>query len=52
LVYSNYMRITDTINSHKSEDRNITDKLPHMVLQQTKVQRMQSQIFYFHTGKI
>jgi hypothetical protein len=34
------------------EDRDITDKLPQMLLATTKVPRMQSQIFYFHTGKI
>jgi hypothetical protein len=41
-----------SIDSQKSEDRDITDKLPQMLLATTKVQRMQSQIFYFHTGKI
>jgi hypothetical protein len=28
LAYFDYMRIADTINSQKSEDRDITDKLP------------------------
>jgi hypothetical protein len=51
-AYFDYMRVTDTIYSQKSEDRDITDKLPQMLLATTKVPRMQSQIFYFHTGKI
>jgi hypothetical protein len=38
--------------SRKSEDHDITDKLPQMLLATTKVPRMQLQIFYFHTGKI
>jgi hypothetical protein len=40
-----------SIDSQKSEDRDITDKLPSMLLATTKVPRMQSQIFYFNTGK-
>jgi hypothetical protein len=51
-AYFDYMRVADTIDSQKSEDRDITDKLPYMLLATTKVPRMQSQIFYFHTGKI
>jgi hypothetical protein len=51
-AYFDYMRVADTINSQKSEDHVITDKLPYMLLVTTKVPRMQSQIFYFHTGKI
>jgi hypothetical protein len=27
-AYFDYMRVADTIDSQKSEDRNITDKLP------------------------
>jgi hypothetical protein len=27
-AYFDYMRVTDTIDSQKSEDRDITDKLP------------------------
>jgi hypothetical protein len=27
-TYFDYMRVVDTIDSHKSEDRDITDKLP------------------------
>jgi hypothetical protein len=46
------MRVANTINSQKTEDRDITDKLPQMLWATTKVPRMQSQIFYFHTGKI
>jgi hypothetical protein len=49
-VSSQYHRLS--INSQKLEDRDITDKLPQMLLATTKVPRMQSQIFYFHTGKI
>jgi hypothetical protein len=41
-----------SINSQKMEDRDITDKLLKMLLATTKVPRMQSQIFFFHTGKI
>jgi hypothetical protein len=52
LVYFDYMRVADTIDSQKSEDRDITDKLPQMLLATAKVPRMQSQIFFFHTGKI
>jgi hypothetical protein len=50
-AYFDYMRVADTIDSQKSEDRDITDKLPFMMLATTKVPRMQSQVFYFHTGK-
>jgi hypothetical protein len=42
-AYFDYMRAADTIDSQKSEDRDITDKLPKMLLATTKVQRMQSQ---------
>jgi hypothetical protein len=52
LVYFDYMRVADTIDSHKSEDRDITDKLLQMLLMTIKVPQMQSQIFDFHTGKI
>jgi hypothetical protein len=51
-AYFDYMRVADTIDSQKSEDRDITDKLPEMQLATTKVPRMQSQIFYFYAGKI
>jgi hypothetical protein len=51
-AYFNYMRGADTTYSQKSEDRDITDKLPEMLPATTKVPRMQSQIFYFHAGKI
>jgi hypothetical protein len=51
-AYFDYMRVADTIDSQKSEDRDIPDKLPWMLLATTKVPRMQSQIFYFHTGNI
>jgi hypothetical protein len=51
-AYFDYMRVADTIDSQKSEDRDITDKLPYMLLATTKAPHMQSQIFYFHTGKI
>jgi hypothetical protein len=51
-AYFDYMRVADTVDSQKSEERDITDKLPQMLLATTKVPRMQSQIFYFHTGKI
>jgi hypothetical protein len=51
-AYFDYMRVADTIDSQKSEDRDITDRLPQMLLATTKAPRMQSQIFYFHTGKI
>jgi hypothetical protein len=30
-VYFVYMRVADTINSLKTEDRGITDKLPQML---------------------
>jgi hypothetical protein len=50
--YFDYMRVADTIDSQKSEVRNIADKLPQMLLATTKVPRMQSQIFYFDTCKI
>jgi hypothetical protein len=49
-AYFVYMRVADTIVSQKSEDHDITDKL--LLLATTKVPRMQSEIFYFHTGKI
>jgi hypothetical protein len=52
LACFDYMRVANTIDSQKSEDRDITDKLPQMQLETTKVLRMQSQIFYFHTSKI
>jgi hypothetical protein len=45
------MTVADTINSHKSKDHNITDKLPQMLLATTKLPQAQLQIFYFHTGK-
>jgi hypothetical protein len=51
-AYFDYMRAANTINSQKTEDSDITDKLPQMLLATTKVPQMQSQIFYFHTGKI
>jgi hypothetical protein len=51
-AYFDYMRVADTIDSQKSEDRDITEKLPQMLPVTTKVPRMQSQIFYFYTGKI
>jgi hypothetical protein len=41
-----------SIDSQKSEDRDITDKALQMLLAITKVPRMQSQIFYFHIGKM
>jgi hypothetical protein len=50
--YFDYMRVADTIDFQKLEDRDITDKLPQMLLATTKVTRMQSQIFYFYKGKI
>jgi hypothetical protein len=51
-AYFDCMRAADTIDSQKSEDRDITDKLPQMLLATTKVPRIQSHIFYFLTGKI
>jgi hypothetical protein len=51
-TYFDYMRAADIIDSQNSEDRDIADKLPQMLLATTKVPRMQSQIFYFHIGKI
>jgi hypothetical protein len=51
-AYFDYMRVANTIDSQKSEDRDITDKLPYMLLATTKVSQMQLQIFYFHTVKI
>jgi hypothetical protein len=51
-AYFDYMRVADTIDSQKYEDRDVTDKLSQMLLATTEVPRMQSQIFYFHTGKI
>jgi hypothetical protein len=50
IVSSRHHRLS--IDSQKAEDRDITDKLPQMLLATTKVPRMQSQIFYFHTGEI
>jgi hypothetical protein len=52
LAYFDYMRAANTIDSQKSEDRDITEKLPYMLLATTKVPRMQLQIFYLHTGFI
>jgi hypothetical protein len=49
-VSSRHHRLS--IDSQKSEDRDINDKLPKMLPAITKVLRMQSQIFHFHTGKI
>jgi hypothetical protein len=51
-AHFDYMRVADTIDSQKSEDRDITEKSPKMLLATIKVPRMQSQIFYFHTDKI
>jgi hypothetical protein len=51
LAYFDYMRVADTIDSQKLEDRDITDKLLQILLETTKLPWMQSQIFYFHTGK-
>jgi hypothetical protein len=51
-VYFDYMRVAVTNDSEKSEDCDITDKLPQMLLATPKVPRVQSQIFCFHTGKI
>jgi hypothetical protein len=51
-VYFDYMRVADTIDSQKSEDRDITDKFSKMLLATTEVPRMQSETLYFHTGKI
>jgi hypothetical protein len=51
-AYFDYMEVADTIYSQKSEDRDITEKLPFMLLETTEVSRMQSQIFYLLTGKI
>jgi hypothetical protein len=42
------MRVADTTSSQKSEDHDIADKLPQMLLATTKV----PQKFCFHTGKI
>jgi hypothetical protein len=50
-AYFDYMRVADTIDSQKSEDRDITDKLPQRLLATNKVPRVQSKIFYFPTGK-
>jgi hypothetical protein len=36
-AYFDYMRVADTIDSQKSEDRDITDKSPEMLLASTKV---------------
>jgi hypothetical protein len=51
-VYFDYMRVADTIDSQKSENRDITDKLPQMLLATTKLPRMQLKKLNFHTGKI
>jgi hypothetical protein len=51
-AYFDYMRAADIFDSQKTEDRDITDKLPSMLLAATKVPRMQSQFFSFHTRKI
>jgi hypothetical protein len=44
-VNSRHYRLS--IDSQKSQDRDITDKLPKMLLATTKVPRMQSQYFTF-----
>jgi hypothetical protein len=49
-VSSRHHRLS--IDYQKSEDRDITDKLQQKLIATTKVPRMQSQIFFFHTGKI
>jgi hypothetical protein len=51
-AYFDYVKVAHTIDSQKSEDRDITDKLPQMLLATTKVPRMQSETLYFHMGKI
>jgi hypothetical protein len=51
-AYFDYMRVADTIKSQKLEDRDITNKLPQMLLVTTKVLRVQSEILHFHTSKI
>jgi hypothetical protein len=40
LAYFDYMRVADTIDSQKSEDCDVTDKLPWMLLATTKVPQM------------
>jgi hypothetical protein len=40
-AYYGYMIVADTIDSQKSKDRDVTDKLPQMLLATTKVPRMQ-----------
>jgi hypothetical protein len=53
-AYFDCMRITNTIDSQKSEDRDITDKLPLLLF--TVVSDNQSAMnaitIFFHTGKI
>jgi hypothetical protein len=51
-AYFDYMRVADKIDFQTSEDRDITDKIPQMLLATTKVPRMQSETLYFHTGEI
>jgi hypothetical protein len=41
LAYFDYMRVADTIDSQKSEDHDITDRLLEMLLATTKVLQMQ-----------
>jgi hypothetical protein len=36
-AYFDYMRVANTIDSQKSEDHDITDKLPQMLIATTKV---------------
>jgi hypothetical protein len=36
-AHFDYKRVADTIDSQKSEDRDITDKFPQMLLAATKV---------------
>jgi hypothetical protein len=49
-VYSEYMTVAGSIDSRKSYDRLISDKVPQMLLATTKVPQMQ--IFFFYTGNI
>lgn len=44
--------VANTINSQKSEDCDNTEKLCWILLVTTKIPRMHSQVFYFHTVKI
>jgi hypothetical protein len=46
-AYFDFTRVADTIDTQKSQDCDVTDKLP---LVTTKVLGMQSQLLYFHTG--